>query len=256
MSKSIEAGCPIDSGRLTPPNNPIDTSFKNGKKNSRSFAFWTVRVLQLFSYLPNSQQCNQAALRIIGNCPNCRSDFCGTVHVHALFTAHTSTLTGFFLQHRLPEHHACNNQEALPHPLSLPVPTHLLCSPAPPRHSLLQSQSLLNPIRTPLSLAPLPLSRPTQLGHHSSTDPPSIPKRSESGTFGLTYTLVEPKRAPDLPPIEEKPTTHAARPLTQPKRACHLGPYSTKPRFPEDGRPQAHSWSHHRRRVCQGVEAR
>ncbi|KAF8503516.1 hypothetical protein F5888DRAFT_1606947 [Russula emetica] len=39
----------------------------------------------------SEQQCNQAALRIIGNCPHCRSDFCGT--------------------HRLPEHHACNNLE-------------------------------------------------------------------------------------------------------------------------------------------------
>jgi predicted nucleic acid binding AN1-type Zn finger protein len=31
------------------------------------------------------QQCNQAALRIIGNCPHCRSDFCGTVRVLASF---------------------------------------------------------------------------------------------------------------------------------------------------------------------------
>ena len=70
-----------------------------------------------------------------------------------------------------------------------------------------------------------------------------------SGHASPTCTLVEPKRAPDLPPIEEKPTTHTARPLMQPKRACHLGPYSTKPRFPEDGRPQARSRSHHRRHL-------
>ncbi|ETW85759.1 hypothetical protein HETIRDRAFT_470918 [Heterobasidion irregulare TC 32-1] len=37
------------------------------------------------------QACNQAALRIVGQCPHCRVDFCGT--------------------HRLPEHHACNNLE-------------------------------------------------------------------------------------------------------------------------------------------------
>jgi hypothetical protein len=29
----------------------------------------------------SEQQCNQAALRIIGNCPHCRSDFCGTVRL-------------------------------------------------------------------------------------------------------------------------------------------------------------------------------
>ncbi|KAI0050918.1 hypothetical protein FA95DRAFT_1603188 [Auriscalpium vulgare] len=36
-------------------------------------------------------QCNQAALRIVGQCAHCRMQFCST--------------------HRLPEHHACNNLE-------------------------------------------------------------------------------------------------------------------------------------------------
>ncbi|KAF4615301.1 hypothetical protein D9613_002668 [Agrocybe pediades] len=38
-----------------------------------------------------SAQCNQAALRIVGECPMCRAQFCGT--------------------HRLPEHHNCTNLE-------------------------------------------------------------------------------------------------------------------------------------------------
>ncbi|KAI0314272.1 hypothetical protein OF83DRAFT_1137626 [Amylostereum chailletii] len=37
------------------------------------------------------QQCNQAALRIVGQCSHCNAQFCST--------------------HRLPEHHACNNME-------------------------------------------------------------------------------------------------------------------------------------------------
>ncbi|KAG6850528.1 hypothetical protein H0H93_012144 [Arthromyces matolae] len=36
-------------------------------------------------------QCNSAALRIVGECPHCRAQFCGT--------------------HRLPEHHSCTNLE-------------------------------------------------------------------------------------------------------------------------------------------------
>jgi predicted nucleic acid binding AN1-type Zn finger protein len=58
------------------------------------------------------QQCNQAALRIIGNCPHCRSDFCGTVRIVFFCWAYAqiSKVTGV-LQHRLPEHHACNNLE-------------------------------------------------------------------------------------------------------------------------------------------------
>ncbi|KZV65430.1 hypothetical protein PENSPDRAFT_655808 [Peniophora sp. CONT] len=34
-------------------------------------------------------QCNQAALRIVGQCAHCRQNYCGT--------------------HRMPEHHACSN---------------------------------------------------------------------------------------------------------------------------------------------------
>ncbi|KAI0692390.1 nuclear protein [Cytidiella melzeri] len=34
-------------------------------------------------------RCNSAALRIVGQCPHCRADFCGT--------------------HRMPEHHNCQN---------------------------------------------------------------------------------------------------------------------------------------------------
>ncbi|KAF8078051.1 hypothetical protein FPV67DRAFT_1463924 [Lyophyllum atratum] len=37
------------------------------------------------------EQCNSAALRIVGQCPHCRAQFCGT--------------------HRLPEHHSCTNLE-------------------------------------------------------------------------------------------------------------------------------------------------
>ncbi|KAF8902031.1 hypothetical protein CPB84DRAFT_887882 [Gymnopilus junonius] len=36
-------------------------------------------------------QCTSAALRIVGECPHCRSQFCGA--------------------HRLPEHHDCSNLE-------------------------------------------------------------------------------------------------------------------------------------------------
>ncbi|KAF7978148.1 hypothetical protein HWV62_17478 [Athelia sp. TMB] len=36
-------------------------------------------------------QCNSAVVRIVGQCPHCRAEFCGV--------------------HRLPEHHACNNLE-------------------------------------------------------------------------------------------------------------------------------------------------
>ncbi|KDQ60718.1 hypothetical protein JAAARDRAFT_31692 [Jaapia argillacea MUCL 33604] len=35
------------------------------------------------------ERCNSAALRIVGSCPHCRSDFCGS--------------------HRLPEYHNCTN---------------------------------------------------------------------------------------------------------------------------------------------------
>ncbi|KIP08180.1 hypothetical protein PHLGIDRAFT_19018 [Phlebiopsis gigantea 11061_1 CR5-6] len=37
-------------------------------------------------------RCNQAALRIVGQCPHCRAEFCGT--------------------HRMPEHHNCQNLES------------------------------------------------------------------------------------------------------------------------------------------------
>ncbi|KAI0035713.1 hypothetical protein K488DRAFT_42654 [Vararia minispora EC-137] len=37
------------------------------------------------------QQCNQAALRIVGQCAHCSSNFCAN--------------------HRLPEHHACHKME-------------------------------------------------------------------------------------------------------------------------------------------------
>ncbi|EDR14246.1 uncharacterized protein LACBIDRAFT_305885 [Laccaria bicolor S238N-H82] len=36
-------------------------------------------------------QCSSAALRIVGQCPHCRNQFCGS--------------------HRLPEHHDCSNLE-------------------------------------------------------------------------------------------------------------------------------------------------
>ncbi|KAF9052977.1 hypothetical protein BJ165DRAFT_827258 [Panaeolus papilionaceus] len=36
-------------------------------------------------------QCNSAALRIVGECPHCRAQFCSS--------------------HRLPEHHECSNLE-------------------------------------------------------------------------------------------------------------------------------------------------
>ncbi|KAJ7582905.1 hypothetical protein C8J56DRAFT_235677 [Mycena floridula] len=36
-------------------------------------------------------QCNSAALRIVGQCPHCRAQFCA--------------------EHRMPEHHGCSNLE-------------------------------------------------------------------------------------------------------------------------------------------------
>ncbi|EIN07476.1 nuclear protein [Punctularia strigosozonata HHB-11173 SS5] len=42
--------------------------------------------------LQGETPCNSAVLRIVGQCPHCRMEFCGT--------------------HRLPEHHACNNLES------------------------------------------------------------------------------------------------------------------------------------------------
>ncbi|KAF8575796.1 hypothetical protein K439DRAFT_1368941 [Ramaria rubella] len=39
--------------------------------------------------LPGETKCNNAALRIVGDCPHCQASFCGA--------------------HRLPEHHACIN---------------------------------------------------------------------------------------------------------------------------------------------------
>ncbi|KIY42950.1 hypothetical protein FISHEDRAFT_38396 [Fistulina hepatica ATCC 64428] len=41
--------------------------------------------------LGTDEQCNSAALRIIGSCPHCSMLFCGS--------------------HRLPEHHSCNKME-------------------------------------------------------------------------------------------------------------------------------------------------
>ncbi|KAL0573276.1 hypothetical protein V5O48_008683 [Marasmius crinis-equi] len=41
--------------------------------------------------IDTSEQCNSAALRIVGQCPHCRAQFCG--------------------DHRLPEHHSCNKLE-------------------------------------------------------------------------------------------------------------------------------------------------
>ncbi|KAF9483898.1 hypothetical protein BDN70DRAFT_873297 [Pholiota conissans] len=43
------------------------------------------------SGIGSDSQCNSAALRIVGECPHCRAQFCGA--------------------HRLPEHHNCSNLE-------------------------------------------------------------------------------------------------------------------------------------------------
>ncbi|KAL4077014.1 hypothetical protein V8B97DRAFT_2003926 [Scleroderma yunnanense] len=48
--------------------------------------------------------CNSAVLRIVGQCPHCRAEFCGAVIVRPVLSCET-------LQHRLPEHHNCNKLE-------------------------------------------------------------------------------------------------------------------------------------------------
>ncbi|KAI0780760.1 hypothetical protein BD413DRAFT_608009 [Trametes elegans] len=42
--------------------------------------------------LQSEPRCNQAVLRLVGQCPHCRLEFCGT--------------------HRMPEHHECQNLES------------------------------------------------------------------------------------------------------------------------------------------------
>ncbi|KAJ7063193.1 hypothetical protein C8F01DRAFT_1131895 [Mycena amicta] len=46
---------------------------------------------QFQANIDGSQQCHAAALRIVGECAMCRGKFCG--------------------DHRMPEHHSCNNLE-------------------------------------------------------------------------------------------------------------------------------------------------
>jgi len=54
-------------------------------------------------------QCNSAVVRIVGQCPHCRAEFCGAVSTFW----HLSIMNWLLMppQHRLPEHHACNNLE-------------------------------------------------------------------------------------------------------------------------------------------------
>ncbi|EIW60051.1 uncharacterized protein TRAVEDRAFT_145087 [Trametes versicolor FP-101664 SS1] len=42
--------------------------------------------------LQSEPRCNQAVLRLVGQCPHCRLEFCST--------------------HRMPEHHECQNLES------------------------------------------------------------------------------------------------------------------------------------------------
>ena len=43
-------------------------------------------------FTEEGSQCNSAILRMVGQCPHCRSEFCAS--------------------HRLPEHHSCTNLES------------------------------------------------------------------------------------------------------------------------------------------------
>ncbi len=51
--------------------------------------------------------CNSAVLRIVGECPMCRHQFCGEVSSQP----HPGYRYLTVLQHRLPEHHNCNQLE-------------------------------------------------------------------------------------------------------------------------------------------------
>ncbi|CAL1704928.1 unnamed protein product [Somion occarium] len=42
--------------------------------------------------IQSEPRCNSAALRLVGQCPHCRAEFCGA--------------------HRMPEHHNCQNLES------------------------------------------------------------------------------------------------------------------------------------------------
>ena len=53
-------------------------------------------------------QCNSAALRIVGQCPHCRAQFCGAVRIHYSLSIR---ILNHRVQHRLPEHHSCTNLE-------------------------------------------------------------------------------------------------------------------------------------------------
>ncbi|KAH7107529.1 hypothetical protein BKA62DRAFT_825019 [Auriculariales sp. MPI-PUGE-AT-0066] len=55
-----------------------------------------------------SEQCNQAALRIVGTCTHCQQHFCGGVSPLVLVLYCADHL---LLQHRLPEQHTCHKLE-------------------------------------------------------------------------------------------------------------------------------------------------
>ena len=58
-------------------------------------------------------RCNSAALRLVGQCPHCRAEFCGTVRNHLLSRKPPPlTRPRLALQHRMPEHHNCQNLES------------------------------------------------------------------------------------------------------------------------------------------------
>lgn len=56
-------------------------------------------------------QCNSAALRIVGECPHCRAQFCGSVSPHLCPMPHVPAHDVSRFQHRLPEHHNCSKLE-------------------------------------------------------------------------------------------------------------------------------------------------
>ena len=59
--------------------------------------------------LQSEPRCNQAVLRLVGQCPHCRLEFCSTVRpTHVSITPQWLTL----LQQRMPEHHECQNLES------------------------------------------------------------------------------------------------------------------------------------------------
>ena len=57
-------------------------------------------------------RCNQAVLRIVGQCPHCRLQFCGEVRLLPIVSPLLWLTVAAPLQHRMPEHHECQNLES------------------------------------------------------------------------------------------------------------------------------------------------